>query len=115
MAGTADNNDPRSFQQANFEQAVARVVEVMRQEQPQVVGTYDENGNYGHPDHIRAHQVAVAAFDAVADQRRARLFYAVVPRSALARMGERLRAAGIEVPFRDMQDNDQPRFGVEDD
>ena len=115
MAGTADNDDPRSFLKANFDEAVARVVEVMRQEQPQVVVTYDENGNYGHPDHIRAHQVAVAAFDQVADPERARLFYAVVPRSAFARMGQRLREAGIEVPFRDMQDNDRPRFGVDED
>ena len=38
----------------------------MREERPDVVVTYDENGGYGHPDHIRAHQVAVAAFEAAA-------------------------------------------------
>src|SRR3984893_15921406 len=67
MAGTADNDNPASFNQANFDEAVERVVAVMRAEQPQVVVTYDERGGYGHPDHIRAHQVAVAAFEAAGD------------------------------------------------
>src|SRR5712691_7560538 len=63
MAGTADNDNPASFNQANIDEAIERVVKVMRVEQPQVVVTYDERGGYGHPDHNRAHQVAVAAFD----------------------------------------------------
>src|SRR6266568_8365735 len=70
MAGTADNDNPASFQQADFDQAVERVVRVIRDERPQVVVTYDERGGYGHPDHIRAHEVAVAAFDASADAER---------------------------------------------
>src|SRR6266852_6248824 len=48
MAGTADNANPASFHQANFDEAVERVVQVMRAEQPQVVVTYDERGGYGH-------------------------------------------------------------------
>jgi N-acetyl-1-D-myo-inositol-2-amino-2-deoxy-alpha-D-glucopyranoside deacetylase len=115
MAGTADNNDPRSFLQSSFEEAVAKVVSVMREERPQVVVTYDENGNYGHPDHIRAHQIAVAAFDAAGDPERSRLFYAVVPRSAFARLGQRLQEAGIETPWRDANPDQVPRFGVEDE
>ena len=67
MLGTDDNNNPASFNQANFDEAVERVVQVMRAEQPQVVVTYDERGGYGHPDHVRAHQVAVAAVEAAAD------------------------------------------------
>src|SRR5215831_1552893 len=64
MAGTADNDDPRAFLQSSFDEALERVVRVVREEQPQVIVTYDERGGYGHPDHIRAHQVAVAAFGA---------------------------------------------------
>src|SRR6266700_71578 len=64
MAGTADNNHPASFHQASVDEAVERVVRIIREEQPQVIVTYDERGGYGHPDHIRAHQVAVAAFEA---------------------------------------------------
>src|SRR5205823_11224730 len=106
MAGTADNMNPGSFNQASLEEAVERVVRVIREEHPQVVVTYDERGGYGHPDHIRAHQVAVAAFEAAADSDRfpsageawasAKLYYSVVPRSALSRFAERLREAGIE-------------------
>jgi len=116
MAGTDDNQHPDSFQQADFPTAVARVVDILREEKPQIVVTYDENGGYGHPDHIRAHQVAVAAFDAVANESWApsRLFYAVVPRSAFARFGELVREAGIEMPFSETREA-QPPFGVDDD
>jgi N-acetyl-1-D-myo-inositol-2-amino-2-deoxy-alpha-D-glucopyranoside deacetylase len=115
MAGTDDNQHPDSFHQANLKDAVAKVVEIMREERPRVVVTYDENGGYGHPDHIRAHQVAVAAFDAVAGEPWApsRLFYAVVPRSAFAKFGELVRKAGIEMPF--SETGDTPPFGVDDD
>ncbi|HET6316719.1 MAG TPA: hypothetical protein VFG86_09690, partial [Chloroflexota bacterium] len=88
---------------------------VMRVERPQVVVTYDANGGYGHPDHIRAHQVAVGAFDAVAGEPWApkRLFYTVVPRSAFARFGEIVREAGIELPFSETRE--APPFGVDDE
>jgi len=113
-----------------LEAAVERVVAVIRAEHPQVVVTYDERGGYGHPDHIRAHQVAVAAFEASGDPRRfpaagapwtpIKLYYTVFPRSAMERFAERLRAAGIEPPFaRAAEENPseapQPQFGVADD
>jgi len=130
MAGTADNANPASFNQANIEEAIERVVNVMRTERPQVVVTYDERGGYGHPDHIRAHQVAVAAFEASGDSSRfpaagpawapSKLYYAVVPRSAMLRFIERLRAAGIETPFsrpdsETAPEDANPPFGVDDD
>jgi mycothiol conjugate amidase Mca len=125
MAGTADNEDPRSFLQSSFEEALQRVVRVVREERPQVVVTYNENGGYGHPDHIRAHQVAVAAFHAAADANRfaeagavwapTRLYYAVVPRSAMRSFGDRLRAAGVEVPFQEIRDDEDLPFGVADE
>jgi N-acetyl-1-D-myo-inositol-2-amino-2-deoxy-alpha-D-glucopyranoside deacetylase len=121
MAGTADNTNPASFQQANLEEAIERVVQVVREERPQVIVTYDENGGYGHPDHIRAHQVAVAAFERAGDANRypasgsawtpSKLYYAVIPRGAVATFVQRLREAGIETPF---GETDVP-FGVEDD
>jgi N-acetyl-1-D-myo-inositol-2-amino-2-deoxy-alpha-D-glucopyranoside deacetylase len=124
MAGTADNDHPASFHQAPFEAAVEKVVTIVRQERPQVMVTYDERGGYGHPDHVRAHQVAVAAFQAAGDARAfpnagepfqpSKLYYAVIPRSAMREFGERLRAAGVEVPFQDMRVEDMP-FGVADE
>jgi mycothiol conjugate amidase Mca len=128
MAGTDDNHNPASFHQANFDDAVRRVVQVMREERPQVVVTYDENGGYGHPDHIRAHQVAVAAFEASSDPARfpdagpvwapTKLYYAVMARSAMQRFRDRLKDAGMEFPSRgndESEDNDRPSFGVDDD
>ena len=50
--------------------------------------TYDENGGYGHPDHVRCHQVAVAAAEVA---RTPRVFEATVPRDLLLR-GIRLAA-----------------------
>ncbi len=46
---------------------VARLVALIREFRPHVMTTYDENGGYPHPDHIRCHQVSVAAFEAAAD------------------------------------------------
>lgn len=125
MAGTADNDHPRSLNQAPFEEALARVVRVVREEQPQIIVTYDERGGYGHPDHVRAHQLAVAAFEAAADPARypeagaawstSKLYYAVVPRSGMRAFGERLRAAGIEVPFGGVADDGNAEAGTQED
>jgi len=125
MAGTPDNDNPASFNQADFDGAVEKVVRLVREERPRVIVTYDENGGYGHPDHIRAHQVAVAAFEAAADPARFpqagapwqadRLVYAVIPRSSFEWMGERMREAGIEWPGDERTEAERPPFGVDDD
>src|SRR5688572_14466737 len=57
MAGTDDNNHPDSFAQADLDDATARLVELVRQHRPSVIVTYNENGFYGHPDHINAHRI----------------------------------------------------------
>lgn len=46
------------------------LVEVVRRERPHVMTTYDENGGYPHPDHIRCHEISIAAFDAAGDPER---------------------------------------------
>ncbi len=58
------NQHPAAFAQADLDEAVGRLVEVIRRERPQVLLTYDETGGYPHPDHIRTHEISVAAFDA---------------------------------------------------
>ena len=50
-----------------LEEPVGELVKVIREFRPHVMTTYDENGGYPHPDHIRCHQVSVAAFEAAAD------------------------------------------------
>lgn len=67
MMGTPANDRAGNLWNADFAEATRLLVDIVREVRPQVVVTYDENGDYGHPDHIRAHQLLVAAVDAAAD------------------------------------------------
>ena len=81
MKDSEANAHPESFCQADLDEATGRLVAVIREAQPAVMVTYDSNGNYGHPDHINAHRIAVAAMQAAADPSRftdAGLAFAVV-------------------------------------
>lgn len=62
MMGTPGNLDPRSFWQADLDDAIRRLVWLVRVQRPDVVTHYNDFGGYGHPDHIRAHQVAIGAY-----------------------------------------------------
>ena len=62
MMGEPGNQDPRSFWQADLDEAIRRLVWMVRLHRPDVMTHYNDFGGYGHPDHIRAHQVAVGAF-----------------------------------------------------
>ncbi|WP_250008263.1 N-acetyl-1-D-myo-inositol-2-amino-2-deoxy-alpha-D-glucopyranoside deacetylase [Actinoplanes sp. M2I2] len=68
MMGLESNNKPRAFWQADLEEAARLCLEVMREVRPQVLVTYDENGLYGHPDHIQAHRVAMRAAELAAEE-----------------------------------------------
>jgi mycothiol S-conjugate amidase len=67
MPDTPDNANPAAFVQAPREEAVGKVVALIRALRPQVVLTFGPYGGYGHPDHIRIHEVTVAAFHRAAD------------------------------------------------
>jgi len=55
------------FAVGDLEEQARELVRVIRRERPHVMTTYDETGGYPHPDHIRCHQVSVAAFEAAGD------------------------------------------------
>ncbi|MFO7689392.1 MAG: mycothiol conjugate amidase Mca [Cryobacterium sp.] len=59
-----------SFAGLPLEFSLEPLVRIIREFRPQVLITYDENGGYPHPDHIRTHEVSVAAFAAAADPTR---------------------------------------------
>jgi N-acetyl-1-D-myo-inositol-2-amino-2-deoxy-alpha-D-glucopyranoside deacetylase len=112
MMGTPENDDPASFWQADLDEATGRLVALIREHRPQVLVTYDENGFYGHPDHIQANRVTVAAFHAAGDPARypeqgiapwapSKLYYTAIPISRMLAFGRRLRELGIEAPFAD--------------
>jgi mycothiol conjugate amidase Mca len=109
MAGTPSNQHPDAFTNANFEAALERVVELVRRHRPEVLFSYDENGGYGHPDHIMAHRLAVAAFEVANDPGRfpasgeawqpLKLYYVAIPRSYFTRVRAYLKEQGKPDPF----------------
>ncbi len=125
MIGTPANEHPRAFWNADLEEAVAHAVAVVREVRPQVVVTYDENGGYGHPDHIQAHRVAMGAVAAAADPAyrpdlgeawgTAKVYWCCVPRSVLQRGIEALAAAGDESFFEGVSDAGDLPFAVADE
>ncbi|MFD6399483.1 N-acetyl-1-D-myo-inositol-2-amino-2-deoxy-alpha-D-glucopyranoside deacetylase [Nocardia sp. NPDC060249] len=67
MAGTPSAANPRAFVNSG-DAAVDALVAVILELRPRVVVTYDPRGGYGHPDHIRAHEITTAAVAAAAEQ-----------------------------------------------
>lgn len=104
MMGTPENDRPTSWWRADLTEATGLLVAILREVRPQVLVTYDENGGYGHPDHIQAHRVAVAAAQAAADPdyrpdlgapwEVSKLYYTAIPVSVLAEGLEAMKAAG---------------------
>ncbi len=93
MDGWEGNGNPDAFANVPVETAAARLAELMERYRPQVVVTYDEIGNYGHPDHIQAHRIAVAASEmtGIPDK----LYYLAVPRERIQEMFEFMRSSGM--------------------
>jgi N-acetyl-1-D-myo-inositol-2-amino-2-deoxy-alpha-D-glucopyranoside deacetylase len=95
-AATPQRLHPRAFvRPESFDEQVDALVEVLAQVRPQVVLTYGADGGYGHPDHVRAHDITVAALARVP----ARMGRTVIGRSTLdAGLAELAAAPGL--PFR---------------
>ncbi len=70
MMGTEPNDHPDSFWQADFMEATARLVRLIRRYQPEVLTIYDPFGGYGHPDHIQVHRIGMAGYFGSMDQGR---------------------------------------------
>ena len=98
------------FASVDLDVAVGRLVEVIRRFRPQVMTTYDENGGYPHPDHIRCHEISVAAYDAAADPDRypdagepwqvAKLYYHLSFHwQRFAALNHAMIEAGLESPY----------------
>jgi N-acetyl-1-D-myo-inositol-2-amino-2-deoxy-alpha-D-glucopyranoside deacetylase len=68
MAGSPAAARPEAFASADLDEAAGLVVELLERLRPDVVVTYDEHGGYGHPDHIRTHEVTRRALRLVDDE-----------------------------------------------
>ncbi len=121
MMGEPTNDNPACFWQADVTVAAHDLVAVMREVRPQVVITYDEDGSYGHPDHIQAHRVTVRAFELSGDPgfapevgepwQPAKLYYSAVPRSAFREAMKALADQGVATGFGD----GEPSFVIDDE
>lgn len=61
MIGTPENDAEGSFWSANLEEAARRLADILTEEDADALTIYDENGVYGHPDHIQVHRVGIRA------------------------------------------------------
>jgi N-acetyl-1-D-myo-inositol-2-amino-2-deoxy-alpha-D-glucopyranoside deacetylase len=130
MMGRPANHDPRSFWRADLDEAAGRLSWLVRRHRPDVITTYNEFGGYGHPDHIRTHDVAVRAFaragdpawypEQLAPERGgtgpaeadgglapwapAKLYEQAFPRSVRTAMNEALAARGDRSPWQPPED-----------
>jgi N-acetyl-1-D-myo-inositol-2-amino-2-deoxy-alpha-D-glucopyranoside deacetylase len=90
MAGTPSAAHPRAFTGGSADQQAAQLADILDAVQPQVVVTYDAFGGYGHPDHIRAHEITMAAASRARSVER--VFHTVAPRNAVRAALAALRA-----------------------
>jgi N-acetyl-1-D-myo-inositol-2-amino-2-deoxy-alpha-D-glucopyranoside deacetylase len=98
MMGTPENDAPGSFWQADFDEAVERLLRIVREVRPQVMVSYNDFGGYGHPDHIRAALITKAAFERAADDEQPplKLYETVLSMARREEILERAIARGAE-------------------
>ena len=128
MPGSEANANPESFAMAPLDEAVGRLVAIIRRVRPQVIVTYpDEQTRYPHPDHLRVHEISVLAFDAAADPDAypeagptyapAKMYYTVWSVARMKAMHLKFVELGLESPFSDervqrMLEGAEPKFST---
>lgn len=128
MAGTEDNEHPDSLHRADLDEAAGRLASIIRRARPAVVVSDDEQGTYGHPDHIKASAVTRRAVELAGDPdwsdpegreawMVAKRYHHAIRRSRVMRVHRRLMSEGLASPFGDDPDADLEAmpFGVDDD
>jgi N-acetyl-1-D-myo-inositol-2-amino-2-deoxy-alpha-D-glucopyranoside deacetylase len=119
MIGTPSNDWPGCFWQADVDEAAHALLAIINEVRPQVMVTYDDNGFYGHPDHIQAHRVAWRAFE-MADGLVSKFYATAVPKSVLAEamalMDDRVGSTQLGgTDFIKVESVDDLPFGTDDD
>jgi LmbE family N-acetylglucosaminyl deacetylase len=99
MVGKPENQRPGALCAARLDEAAERLAQVVREERPDVMICYDETGGYGHPDHVRAHEVAVSAYTRAGAATPRKLYFVRFPLTWSRRFVLSLRAAGIDAPW----------------
>lgn len=110
MPDSEANRRPDCFARADLDEAVGRLVAVIRRVRPQVIVTYaDDQRGYPHPDHLRVHEISLPAFDAAADPdgypeagapwQPLKLYYTSWSRARIEAMHQKFVDLGLESPF----------------
>ena len=96
MIGTPSNSRPDVFWNADLDEAANELVKVILEIKPHVMITYDENGGYGHPDHIQAHRVAMRGAELArsAGWEIAKIYWNTIPISVIEAGIEAMRGTG---------------------
>jgi mycothiol S-conjugate amidase len=112
MPETPVNERPDNFANAPLDEAVGRLVEIIRRVRPQVIITYgDDQEGYPHPDHLRVHDISIHAWARAGDPgwhpdagepfAPSKLYYSVWSRTRIMAMHEKFVELGLESPFTD--------------
>jgi len=98
MMGTTQNERGDVFWQADLDEASHELVKIILEIKPQVLITYDEFGGYGHPDHIKAHRVAMRAAELAAEQgwQISKIYWNTMPRSVIQMGIEKMKEVGSD-------------------
>jgi mycothiol S-conjugate amidase len=110
MPNTPHNDHPDAFCNADPEEVVGRIVEIIRAERPEVILAYDESRGYDHPDHVRVHELGTRAFREAGDPEKhtgtgapwqpSKLYYfATFTKRRMEMLHEAAVAENIESPF----------------
>jgi N-acetyl-1-D-myo-inositol-2-amino-2-deoxy-alpha-D-glucopyranoside deacetylase len=95
MMGTEPNERGDCFWQADFDKATNQLVKVIDEVKPHILITYDEFGGYGHPDHIQAHRVAMAASEK-SEWQISKIYWNVMPRSVIQEGIDKMKELGSD-------------------
>ena len=115
MMGTPQNERGDVFWQADLDEASLELVKIILEIKPQVLITYDEFGGYGHPDHIKAHRVAMRATELAAEQgwQVSKIYWNTMPRSVIQMGIEKMKEVGSD--FFDAESVDDLPFAKPDE
>ena len=96
MIGTAQNERKDVFWQADLTEAAQELVKIILEIKPQVLITYDEFGGYGHPDHIKANQVAMLAAELASNQgwKISKIYWNTMPKSVIQMGIDKMKEVG---------------------
>jgi N-acetyl-1-D-myo-inositol-2-amino-2-deoxy-alpha-D-glucopyranoside deacetylase len=95
MMGTPQNEHPNCFWRADVDSAAKELAQIIDEIKPQVMVTYDENGGYGHPDHIQTNRVAMRAAE-LATWQVQKIYWNIMPKSVVQKGMDAMKEQGSD-------------------